>query len=287
MLDGQSPRDPAVTVVVPAWDSYIGPRLTVVLDSIASQEIASRVIVVDNANEPPLALTRNVDVVRSERRLSVGAARNLGIAAADSELVVMWDADDVMLDGALAALTRGIGMSSERVAHALAITDAVTGQRHRWPHPRALALLRHPRLFAVLNCVWSSYPTTGATVMRVDAVRACGGYSDCDSGDDWALGAALLLRGRAGWDDQPGRIYADTPGSIWTRHSSVRHILRHCRLVRRRIARDPGAPALLRRLAPLLAPAQWAVLFCVALPTRAQRRVRAALGRFSASSRGR
>jgi len=265
---------PAVSVVVPAWGSYAGAQLQRALASIARQDAAPQVIVVDNANDPPLALDGDVEVVRSERRLTVGAARNLGIASAAGELLVMWDADDVMPDGALRLLMTAMEASPGRIAHALAIHDAPGGSRHRWPRPLALRLRTHPRLFALLNCVWSTYPTTGATMMRTAAVRSCGGYADSDSGDDWVLGASLLLRGGVGWSELPGRLYGNSPTSIWARHRTLRHLLAHSRLVRRRIAADAHMLGPSRLLVPLLGPLQWAVLFGIALPVRAQRHAR-------------
>lgn len=270
------PPKPAVSIVVPAWGTYAGAQLQRALASIARQDESPQVIVVDNANDPPLALDGDVEVVRSERRLTVGSARNLGIASATGDLLVMWDADDVMPDGVLRTLVTTMRESPDRIAHALAIHEAPGGARHRWPRPLALRLRAHRRLFALLNCIWSTYPTTGATVMRTAVVRSCGGYADSDSGDDWVLGASLLLRGGVGWSELPGRLYSNSPTSIWARHHSLRHLLVHSRQVRRRIAADADLLGPLRPLAPLLGPLQWVVLFGIVLPVRAQRRVRAA-----------
>src|SRR5262249_49002093 len=92
------------TVVIPAWDGYAGAPLRAALRSVLDQAVPMRVLVVDNASLSELTGTGGVDVVRSERRLTVGAARNLGLAAVTTPYVVFWDADDVMLPGTLAFL---------------------------------------------------------------------------------------------------------------------------------------------------------------------------------------
>src|SRR5258705_5095063 len=68
-----------VTVVVPAWGDYAGEPLGEALDSLQTQDLPARIIVVDNASEPALAVPAGVEVVRSAERLSVGAARKLGL----------------------------------------------------------------------------------------------------------------------------------------------------------------------------------------------------------------
>src|SRR5581483_9689209 len=197
-----------------------------------------------------------------------GAARNLGLAAVDSEFSVFWDADDVMLPGTLAFLRQRMAENPRHVAWGLSIVEAETGQRHRWPRRWASRLHRLPRLFALLNSIWGMYPTTGTTLMRTAAVRAAGGFSDADSGDDWALSAALLFRGRVGWDERPGRLYRSAPDSIWARHSSPRHLIAHAALVRQRLRVDRAVPRWARVLTPLIGAAQ---LLAVILATQRRR----------------
>jgi glycosyltransferase involved in cell wall biosynthesis len=242
--------------VIPAWDRYVGPRLQEAVASIASQERPVRILVVDNASTVPLPELAGVEVLRSEARVSLGAARNLGLAAVTSPNVIFWDADDLMPPGTLGFLEDELARDARLVAFGAAIVEEPSGLRHRWPRRWIARVIPYPRLFAVIDCVWSMFPTTGATVMRTALVRACGGYTDADSGDDWCLGAVLVFRGRVGWSERPGRRYLRHEGSIWDVHGSARHQLEHAAAVRRRLAADAAVPAWLRSALPVVALAQ-------------------------------
>src|SRR5206468_10127046 len=109
-------------------------------------------------------------------------------------------------------------------------------------------------------CVWSLFPTTGATIMRTEFVRSCGAYADADSGQDWCLGVSLAFRGRIGWSERPGRVYRIDAQSVWARHMSMRPQLRHAGTVRRRIREDEGIPGAVRLALPLIGAAQYAAI---------------------------
>jgi hypothetical protein len=267
--EGQA-RHPGTTIVIPAWDRYVGRPLQEAVASIRAQDAGVRVLIIDNASntEPNPS---GVEVVRSPRRLSLGAARNLGLEHVNTEFVMVWDADDVMIPGTLALLQQCLEESPHVVAFALSIVDDDTGRRHRWPRRWTIKLMKYPRLFALLNTVWSLYPTTGATLMRTADVRAVGGYTDADSGDDWGLGAVFLFQGGVGWDERPGRRYSKTGGSIWSRHSTPRHLCGHARAVRARLRTAPGAPPWLKGAMPAIAVAQWIAVWLVHVPVRGLR----------------
>jgi hypothetical protein len=129
-------------------------------------------------------------------------------------------------------------------------------------------------LFGLLQCVWSAYPTTGATLMRTEIVQAAGGYSDEISGSDWGLGAALAFRGRLAWSHRPGRMYRPRAGSVWDQNSSVSRMLAHSRSIRRRLRADAGVPAWARAMLPVVALAQYAALFVLRPPLLFVRRLR-------------
>jgi hypothetical protein len=112
--------------------------------------------------------------------------------------------------------------------------------------------VRSPQWFALLNAIWSLYPSTGSTIMRTAAVRAAGGYSDADSGDDWCLGVSLAFRGRLGWSERPGRLYQVHSGSIMAERMFAPDLVRHAAVVRHRIRTDHDIPEWARRLLPLL-----------------------------------
>ena len=89
--------------------------------------------------------------------------------------------------------------------------------------------------------------------MRTEHVRAAGGYGDAESGEDWCLGVSLAFRGRIGWSERPGRVYRLDEKSVWARHMTVRHQLRHARTVRERIRTDPGIAGWAEAALPLIA----------------------------------
>ncbi len=246
--------------MVPVWDEYVAERLSEALKSLKAQDSMPEIVVVDNASAVAVPDVSGISVVRAPRRLPLGTARNLGLAEATTPYVVFWDADDIMLPGALAFLEKAITDKPGLAAFGAAVIEEPSGRRHRFPRRWIGRLTRAPRVFAFLNCLWSLYPSTGATIIDTDLARAAGGFSDSDSGDDWCLGVSLAFRGGIGWSERPGRIYALHPSSIWARHSTVRFLLRHSRIVRKRIRTDPGVPRWVKRLQPLIALAQWAAI---------------------------
>jgi glycosyltransferase involved in cell wall biosynthesis len=244
---------PPLAVVIPVWDAYVR-FLEEAVASVRAQEAGAEIIVVDNASATPVPAIEGTRVVRSDRRLTTGAARNLGLDAVTAPLVVFLDVDDLMLPSSLAALTDGLRPGD--VAFAMAILDGDTGGRHRAPRRIAYVLARAPRVFAVANTIWSLLPTQGATVMRTADVRAVGGYGDRSQGEDWALGAALAWRGRIRIGSEPALVYRwrfDSPG----REGDESDLLANARFVRRRLIADPGTPAAARRLLALAAIPQW------------------------------
>jgi hypothetical protein len=258
---------PPVAVVIPVWDAYVG-FLPEAVASVVDQRIEAEIIIVDNASAEPLPALEGVRVVRSERRLSTGTARNLGLDAVTAPLVVFLDADDVMLPGSLATLLAGLG--ERDIAFAMAIIDGDTGGRHRAPRRIAHALAPAPRLFAFANTVWSLLPTQGATIMRAADVRFAGGYADRSQGEDWALGAALTWRGRVGLTQEPGLVYRwrfDSPG----RPGAEADLLANARALRERMRADPALPSAARLALPLIAAAQWVAVAVVRPVVRAGR----------------
>jgi glycosyltransferase involved in cell wall biosynthesis len=248
------------TVVLPVWDRYVGERLTEALASIEAQDSAALIVLVDNASHVDIPEVPNVYVVRSARRLTLGEARNLGLAQVSTPYVVVWDADDVMLPGTLSFLQAAIDSDRELTAFGSAIVEEPSGRRHRWPRRWIATLARSPRVFALVDAIWSLYPTTGATIMRTDLVHAAQGYAHADSGEDWCLGVSLAFRGRIGWGERPGRIYRVHNESVWARHMTVRHQLQHARAVRDRIRTDQGIPRWARLALPVIQLGQYVAI---------------------------
>lgn len=248
------------TVVIPVWDGYVAGLLSRALVSITAQEPAPRIVVVDNASMTPLPQLDAVEVVRTTGRLSLGAARNLGLEHVETPQVLFWDADDEMLPGTVAFLEQAIDSDPRLAAFAAAIVETPSGFRHRWPRPWISTLVRAPTLFALIDSVWSMYPSTGATIIRTRFAREAGGFAETESGEDWCLGVSLAFRGRIGWSERPGRLYTLDESSVWARHMTARHQLAHAREVRRRIQTDPGVPDWARAALPTIAAGQWAAI---------------------------
>jgi glycosyltransferase involved in cell wall biosynthesis len=254
---------PDTTIVVPVWGSYGGAVLLEALESLRAQDLAARIVIVDNASEEPLPLLEDVELVRAPKRLTVGAARNLGLASVRTPYVVFWDADDFMLPGTLRFLRDRLAADNRTVAVAAGIVEDEPRVPHRWPRPWTSPLARVPALFALAHCVWSLFPATGATIMRTAAVRDAGGYADANSGEDWVLGVSLAFRGRIELHRRPGRIYRRQAGSLWERRRSLRHLLQHAVEVDRRLIADPGIPLWVNAITPILATCQALILLVV------------------------
>ncbi len=265
---------PQTTVVIPVWDSYVGQRLIDAVTSVTGQDPAPLVLLVDNASGVPLPQIPGVSLVRTGERVSVGAARNLGLSLVTTPTVVFWDADDLMLPGTLSVLQEGLAREPDLVAFGAAIIEDPSGERHRWPRRWVAHLIPHRFLFALVHTVWSMFPTTGATAMRTEVVRACGGFGDANSGEDWSLGAALVWRGRVGWTERPGRRYLQHEGSAWGLYGSPVHQLENARAVRRRLATDPELPGWAHSLVPLLGMLQMLAVAAHAAAAAVRRRAR-------------
>jgi cellulose synthase/poly-beta-1,6-N-acetylglucosamine synthase-like glycosyltransferase len=275
MLMGEGIRTdgPLIAVVIPVWDDYVERGLREAVASVAGQGMAARIIVVENASRTPVPRLDGVRIVRTGRRLSRGAARNVGLKAVTEPFVVFLDADDVMLPGSLRALFEGLTRTPDAVAHVCPIVDA-SGRLFRAPRRIGRLASSRPGLFAFVNTAWSVMPIQGATILRTDAVRAAGGYGDRDTSEDWMLGARLAARGRVTFGSTPALIYRRGPGDV---SLTTRELLDGARAVRAHVARDPQTGRRARLLSPAVRLTQGAVVTArpVVLALRRARRRRA------------
>jgi glycosyltransferase involved in cell wall biosynthesis len=255
-------NEPDVSIVVPAWGDYAGQPLTEALESLHSQDLPARIIVVDNASEPPLGELPDVELIRSASRLTVGAARNLGLESVNTPYVVFWDADDLMLPGTLRFLRDRLAAEPGAVLVAASILEGDPPVPHRWPRPWTYRFTRRRRAFALAHCIWSLFPTTGSSMIRSEAARATG-FGDANSGEDWVLGVSLAFRGRVILEARPGRLYRRHSGSLWETQRSPSQLVLHARRVRERIRRDAGVPRWIRSLTPVLAAIQLVAVYLV------------------------
>jgi glycosyltransferase involved in cell wall biosynthesis len=264
-----------VTVVIPVWDRYVEAFLQEAIESLLAQDPPPHLVVVDNHSRVPVPVREGVRLVQAPSRLTVGGARNLGLAAVGDPFVVFWDADDVMPPGALSAIRARFEGAPRAVAVAATILDQ-RGRPWGWPRPWSRRLAGWPRLFAAVHAVSSLFATTGATMIRTACARDAGGFADADGGDDWVLGVSLAFRGPIAFDDRPGRLYRRWPGSLSLAWRAVPDLVAHSANVRRRLRSDLGVPAWARAGTPLLAPAHLAVIFVLRPLRRAAGRLQRA-----------
>jgi glycosyltransferase involved in cell wall biosynthesis len=245
------------TVVLVIWDEYVKWLGSTVAD-LSAQDLDAQIVVVDNASTVELPRLPRVRVARTSARLTRGAARDFGLLHVTTPYVVMWDVDDRMLPGTLSFLENAIRSDRRLAAFATAVLEHPSGRRHRWPRRWIAVLVRVQGILAFVHCVWSTFPTTGATIMRADLVRAAGGYGDHDNGEDWYLGVSLAFRGRIGWSERPGRVYRVHERSNWARHATdLSYQLNHAHVVRERIRTDPGIARWAKAALPVVALSQY------------------------------
>jgi glycosyltransferase involved in cell wall biosynthesis len=249
----------AVTVVIPVWDDYV-EFLGEAVESVRRNSPQAPIVVVDNASSTRVPQIEGCEVVHSSERLTEGAARNLGLERVATEYVVFLDADDMLLDGMLEPLQQRLAADARLAVSASSILDGATGQRHRTPRRFVPRLARWPRLFALLNSVWSLLPIQGCAVLRTEQVRAAGGYADTNLGEDWDLAAALVWRGRVEVSERLGRYYRTTEDAAERRARTGEELRTSARRVRDRMRHDPGVPRWARALVPAVAVLQLAAI---------------------------
>jgi glycosyltransferase involved in cell wall biosynthesis len=250
----------AVTVVIPVWDRYV-EFISDAVESVRRSATDVPIVVVDNASSTPLPALDDCEVVRATSRLSVGAARDLGLERVVTEYVVFLDADDMLLPGALERSLAQIEASPELAICATLILDGATGERHRGPRRFVLRLVRRPRLLALAECAWSLLPIQGCAILRTAQVRDSGGYADADSGEDWVLAVSLLWRGAAAISPRLGLLYRAPQHPQHRSARTERELSAGARRVRQRMRADPAVPGWARALIPAIAALQLTAIY--------------------------
>jgi glycosyltransferase involved in cell wall biosynthesis len=249
-----------VTVVIPVWDVYV-QFLADAIESVKRNAPQAPIVVVDNASSTPVPEFECCAIVRAPHRLSVGAARNLGLDQVETDYVVVLDADDMLLEATLDFLHSRIAADPGLAVSATSILEGETGERHRSPRRFVERLVRWPRFFALAHTIWSLFPIQGCAILRTDQVRKAGGYPDAHWGDDWVLATSLAFRGRVEVSARMGLFYRPTQGSLWRRHRPPGELVASARLVRDRLRSDPGVPGWARALLPAIAVLQLAAIY--------------------------
>lgn len=149
----------SLTVVIPAFnvEDWIGRTL----QSVVDQEVQpTEVIIVDDGSEDGTAQVAKtflpeVHVVHQKRR-GVAAARNTGASLAQSDLILFLDADDVLLEGAIAHALSAWEASAPRAG--VCIPNHVWGRGDHlfsaWPEDQTVRLLQRDDVPSILRRNW-------------------------------------------------------------------------------------------------------------------------------------
>jgi cellulose synthase/poly-beta-1,6-N-acetylglucosamine synthase-like glycosyltransferase len=240
----------AVAVVIAVWDDYVTMLPPCVDGVLAQAGVKVQTIVVDNASVTPIPdLPDQVVVVRAPRRLSAGAARNLGLGHVTAPLVLFLDADDLLLPGALRLLAGMLAAAPAAVAavgkHVL--WSPATGRElivDRSPRPPVYRVARCRRLFALMTLRFDCYPLVGCAAVRTAAAMDAGGFGDSSLAEDWALRSALACRGEVKFTRDPVVRIRVRDGSLWHRDHSRAELDSMFAAFRERRLRDPRLSAL-------------------------------------------
>lgn len=175
------------------------PFLDEALEAVLAQRPApEEVVVVDDASPEPVALdpdhAARCRLLRRERQGGAPGARDTGLAALDTALVALADADDVWRPGKLALQVQALEATPEAglcFGRATVIDAEGRPTGERWQElPGGLLDARHlgPMLY-----VHNSIPAS-CVVLRRSELRAAGGFAGPPPSEDWDLWLRLVSR---------------------------------------------------------------------------------------------
>jgi glycosyltransferase involved in cell wall biosynthesis len=219
--------EPRFSVVIPAYNAaaYLGEAL----DSLIGQEtaLAYEIIVVDDgSSDDTAAVARGFPGVRLLRQKNggVACARNCGIAAARSELILFLDADDRAEPG---RFERQVGFMLAHPEIDLSFGNwAVENEPGSYlaryglagPSDRFVELLAPLERLLAYGCL---VPTSTVAVRR-PALLAAGGFpEDRRYAEDYALWLALAPVARFAFIDAPLAWYRTTASKRLTRSADT------------------------------------------------------------------
>jgi GT2 family glycosyltransferase len=243
----------AITVIIPAYGP--GPHLEEVVASLKRELPASGRIIVSHSGSgdptPRFADDPSVRVLHSDQRLFAGAARNRGMAAADTEWVAFVDEDVVVGEGWYAAVRRAI-----EAGDADCILGAIGFETSGGYWGTALWFIEFGSVHPYMTRRPVAGGPSGNMVIRRDRFAAVGGFPE-----DWRMGQDSLAHSRLA--AAGNRIIFDP--SLVVRHYNlpgarrmVRHLFhigRHSARLRREQPHLAGSWAVRR---PLLSTGMWA-----------------------------
>ncbi len=247
----------SVTIVIPFWN--LDPRmLAECIDSLRTQSEPCDILIVDNCSDRPIPAIPGSRAMRLPRRVSVGAARNAGLAAVTTPYVMFMDADDKLLPGAVAHLRNLLECHPGASLAAGRIVDWVPETGARWPKPwpsrfahRASAT--SDGLFRLCNLSRNMTPITGCAVIRTAMAQATGGFPD-STAEDWTFGVAMSFQGRVLLTQREVKLYRwRAQGLSKQALHDLPALLEARAATRAALASTPKVPGWLKALRPLLA----------------------------------
>lgn len=199
-LDSEAILQPLVSVVLPFGG---GPFLDQAVQSILSQTYSNlELLVVDDYSEPPATKflkdvkDRRLRVIRSQEKIGIGKALNLGISAAKGELIARMDADDISRPSRLETQVAFLNRNPSVVACGTYVETFGN-------HSRIISLPRTDKWcrLMLLDSPCFAHPSV---VFRRRAFFAVDGYnSEFDGAEDYEFWCRLVEHGLFANIDKP------------------------------------------------------------------------------------
>jgi hypothetical protein len=237
-----------VIVLVPAYN--VGRYIQDCLASLIAQSDPSwRCIVVDDGSTDDTAA--RVEMIGDPRirlvqqaNAGVSAARNRGLAEADTPFVVFLDGDDRLHPDAIQRLHRAI-VDDAGAAAAFGAMRKMLADGRPYPGEKPLTEVRYPSGDVVEAMVRENFLANGGHVMvRTAAARAAGGFDTrLRLSEDWEFWCRLALTGAFTYIGAPPEVFTlrMTPGSAsgslaqdWENHRpAIEAVLNNAQLAAR------------------------------------------------------
>lgn len=202
---------PAVSVVVPAYNEAVGIAAAVRSLAASSYPDVEIIVVDDGSTDGTAAIVRALELpcVRVVEQPNGGkpAALNTGIASAVGDILVLVDGDTVFEPGTVGALVASLADPEVGAVSGNTKVGNRGGLIGRWQHIEyVIGFNLDRRMFDVLRCMPTIPGAVGA--FRREVLAEVGGVSDSTLAEDTDLTMAIC---RAGW-----RVVYQPMAVAWT-----------------------------------------------------------------------
>ncbi|HEX6457342.1 MAG TPA: glycosyltransferase family 2 protein [Thermoleophilaceae bacterium] len=209
---GAAPAVAPVSVVIPAYNRADALRRA--LESVLAQRLRpAEIIVVDDASSDrtgAVAEEMGARVIRHERNLGEGAARNTAIAAATQPWLALLDSDDEWLPGHIASLWEARGEHVLVATSAIRRSEGAQPDRLHGPPDQRPLFLRTPA-----DIVFPENPVpVSAGLIRRDAAEKAGQYKQLRHCADFDFLLRVLEHGTGVVLPDVGVIYHVHAGQV-------------------------------------------------------------------------